>query len=347
MVIVVRRAVAFAFVMGVAFANCLSAAPGDEPVVLKPFEGKTRSNKAYAAPVYRIAFSPDGKLLACSPLEGYDGKSRVRIYDAATRELKHELGGHDDFVDQLAFSDDSRKLASASVDVILVHDVASGKLHARAYPRPLSQYRVQFMRFLNAGKQLAVGAYWKQGDERPLKVGIDFWDFATEKTVSTIDAFGHVAISADGTLVAAANLRESKLYIWETATGRQKYAYDIPDDDGSFSVAFSPDGKIVGLDSGAWRVGFLDVQSGKLRRADERHGAYTECVVFSPDGKLLASCSDDKTVKLWNVSTAKLERTLSGHEEPVKHVAFSPDGKTLASASMDGTLRLWQVRESQ
>jgi WD40 repeat protein len=344
MMIFSRYSTAFLMLAQVAFAGAVMASPDDEPIVLRPFEQKGRET-AFAG-VHRVAFSPDGKLLACSHSAGYNGKASVRVYDLATRKLKNELLGHNSFVEALAFTDDSRKLASASAEIILVHDLRTAKHDSYASPQPESRYHVQRMQFVDAGKRLAIAAHWRQED-RTLKDSIDTWDFAAEKVISSIDAFGRMAISADGTLAAVSNLRDIKLHVWERATGNKKHAHDTPFDGGSSSIAFSPDGKTIGIDSGALRVAFVDVQSGKVRESTEKHSEITQCVVFSPNGKLLASCSDDKTVKLWNVTTAKLERTLTGHDGSVKCVAFSPDGKTLASASADGTLRLWKMQESQ
>jgi WD40 repeat protein len=71
-----------------------------------------------------------------------------------------------------------------------------------------------------------------------------------------------------------------------------------------FSVAFSPDGKILAS----------------------------------------ASTGAGDTVRLWEVATHRaLGEPLQGHTGFVFSVAFSPDGKTLASASLDQTVRLWDV----
>ena len=68
------------------------------------------------------------------------------------------------------------------------------------------------------------------------------------------------------------------------------------------SVAFSPDGKRLGLTG------------------------YVYSVAFSPDGKRLAS-ADDKTLKLWDTQTGQELLTLKGHTGRVNSVAFSPDGR--------------------
>jgi PKD repeat protein len=110
-----------------------------------------------------------------------------------------------------------------------------------------------------------------------------------------------------------------------------------------FSVAFSPDGKL--LASGSWddTVKLWEVSTGQEVRTLEGHTNSVWSVAFSPDGKLLASGSLDDTVKLWDAATGRELRTLEGHTDDVESVAFSPDGKLLASGSDDDTIKLWDV----
>ncbi len=68
--------------------------------------------------------------------------------------------------------------------------------------------------------------------------------------------------------------------------------------DAVFSVAFSPDGRL--LASGSWEtIKLWDVANGSLKQTLSGHGEGAWSVAFSPDGRLLASGSEDKTIKLW------------------------------------------------
>ncbi len=110
-----------------------------------------------------------------------------------------------------------------------------------------------------------------------------------------------------------------------------------------YSVAFSPDGRM--LASGSWdhTIRLWDAVTGEHLRTLTGHTAGVYCVVFSLDGRTLASGSFDKTIRLWDGVTGVLRRTLTGHADWVYSVAFSPDGRTLASGSDDTTIRLWDV----
>jgi len=112
-----------------------------------------------------------------------------------------------------------------------------------------------------------------------------------------------------------------------------------------WSVAFSPDGKLlaIGLFGGIVELWDLTSATIALRGRFKVHSNGVWDVAFSPDGKMLASGSYDGTVGLWDLTTAALHSLLRGHSSGVWSVAFSLDGKLLASGSHDGTVRLWDL----
>lgn len=77
-----------------------------------------------------------------------------------------------------------------------------------------------------------------------------------------------------------------------------------------YSVAFSPDGKILASGGLGGTVWLWDVSTGREVRALSGHSASVQSVAFSPDGKSIASCGMDKTIQLWDVASGKELRTL-------------------------------------
>jgi WD40 repeat protein len=140
-----------------------------------------------------------------------------------------------------------------------------------------------------------------------------------------------------------------------------------------YSVAFSPDGKLLassshGPEKTSYNINFGTVRLWDLGTRQERatlmqRRGWIRAVAFSPDGQTLAvGISQDKTVRLMNVDReektpgrlGKQRAVLKGHTRPVVSLAFSPDGKRLASGAADkagvhagGEAKLWDMATNQ
>jgi WD40 repeat protein len=110
-----------------------------------------------------------------------------------------------------------------------------------------------------------------------------------------------------------------------------------------FSVAFSPDSKVVASGSDDDTVRLWDAVTGATLQTLKGHSSWARSVAFSPDGTVVASGSADYTVRLWDAVTGAALQTLKGHSSWVRSVAFSPDSKVVASGSDDNTVRLWDA----
>ncbi|KAK6592342.1 vegetative incompatibility protein HET-E-1 [Botrytis cinerea] len=244
------------------------------------------------------------------------------------------LEGHSLGVRSVAFSADSKLLASASNDhTIKIWDAATGTLQQTLEGHSGEVRSVAF----SADSKLLASA----SDDHTIKI----WDAATGTLQQTLE--GHsgrvnsVAFSADSKLLASAS-DDHTIKIWDAATDTLQQTLEGHNNIIN-SVAFSADSKLLASASDDHTIKIWDAATGTLQQTLEEHSDWVHSVAFSADSKLLASASNDHTIKIWDAATGTLQQTLEGHSGEVRSVAFSADSKLLASASDDRTIKIWDA----
>jgi WD40 repeat protein len=115
-----------------------------------------------------------------------------------------------------------------------------------------------------------------------------------------------------------------------------------PHEGPTYSMAFSPDGGTLAVDSNN-RVELWRIADGALLGTLPVGWQGAEGLAFSADGAVVAAVSGNAArFSLWNVAARTLLRQVSvplGHQPGC--VAMTPSGRTLATGGFDGQVLLW------
>lgn len=226
--------------------------------------GPEATLRGHDGPVYKIAFSPDGKTLASG------GADRVvRLWDVATRRERAALVGHTGFIESVAFSPDGKSLATTAMhddrDVRL-WDVATGDQTATLTRKEKPAWATRNRRFGPDGRfRIETGRSDASGT-------LTILDATTNRKLTILE--GH----------------PDQLNAWAFAPNQKVLATGGGLTDHPWSINPAGDVRIWELES-----------SRLLTRLNRHWGAISD-VEFSPDGMLLASASYDGTIMLWDVA---------------------------------------------
>ncbi len=148
--------------------------------------------------------------------------------------------------------------------------------------------------------------------------------------------------SKNGKLIVSAG--GTSLRLWDAATGRENRTF-AGVTEVIYSVAFSPDARLIITGGYNHKAKLWDVETGKTIKVftGPTKDDLIESVAFSPDGRSVLTSGSDKVIRLWDIASGQEIRSFTGHTAWVNSVGFSPDGKYAVSGSWDGTIKIWDV----
>ena len=216
----------------------------------------------------------------------------------------HTLSGHTEYVRDVCFSPDGKLLASCS-------------------------------------------GVWEIDRPGSIKV----WNTSTGEELYTLgghtNSIMNVTFSPDSKLLASAGrnwklAKPGEVKLWDMAAGAE--VHTIRDPGNVCSVAFSPDGRFLGL--GGAGVRLYDAGTWERVATFAGHGDTVFCISFNPDGTQVASGGADGSARVWDTSSGQELMAIKGLGN-VRCVAFTPDGERLAIGTFHGELKIWDVSSNE
>jgi WD40 repeat protein len=247
--------------------------------------------------------------------------------------------GHSAEVWNVAFSPDSRKLATACGDGFArIYEVPGGRLLTQTAVQEKNIWRV---RFSPDGKFLATAS----GDSASSSVKI--WNSETGAEVRAL--VGHTArvraidFSPDGKTIATGS-QDGTVRIWNTETGAELKQFTFKSEIRQLEtqdLRFSRDGTKLLSATNDYAL-MTEIASGKTLFKIDDLPAWIS-IALSPDGSRFAFGATTTQIRIYETNTGKMLSEIKEHTGKINNLAFSPDGKFLLSASSDRTIRFFET----
>jgi WD40 repeat protein len=242
--------------------------------------------KGHTAGLSSLAMSADGRLLATSSQD-----RTIRVWERESRKQRLRLD-QNEWGHTLGFLPDGKQFVSARRSVRL-HDVNTGQV-LRSFDAPAESTAT-----IHRGTDL----WWQCFDPKSFQARtLQVMDLSTAKLGSPISADGgsRHALSPDGRCFAL-GLRDGKVRLIDSQTGRQLEEFAIADSPWTAGVAFSADGALLAVGARGGDVCLLERATGKERCRLKGHRDDVFTFAFSPDRTLLATAGSDRTIVTWDL----------------------------------------------
>jgi WD40 repeat protein len=303
---------------------CVAIAPDGRTLASGDTEGTVllwdlTTGKKVAAPtgnglawVSAVAFSADGKLLAC-----VGNRDTAFVYDSGTFKELFALRGHHGPIDALAFTSDGKSLATGGWDkTIRIWDLqtARERLCLKGH-----RGKVKHLLFSPDGNGLA-----SSGDTYEQRIRL--WDVSSGRETHVWD--GHkepvrsIAFSEDGAWTATGS-EDGSIRLWPAGRGKGAGVF-MQLDSGVSALALDFHGGLLCSATRGKVVRLTDAGTGKTIWTASTDEAFPR-LVFTSGGKTVAGVSHALT--FWDVASGRVLKSVPPH----RPAALAFDGQTWAA----------------
>lgn len=320
----------------------LAAAYRDGSVVVWTLSGEKPTVKTLASEPkrvpWRLAFSPDGGLLAVGFQDG-----GLTLLSVANGQALHSFAAHKGIVWSLVFSPDGEVLASGGDDYLVkLWNPETGKSL-----KTLKGHKdiVYALAFSADGGQLASGS--KNGE-------VKLWNPSNGKCVQTLpldeDLVTYVAFGPKGDELYYMNF-SGRMMTWPLPQGEGKQVLPPLCTGGKLALVFSPDGKTLATAGGGGDVYLYDLTE-ELKQPTSVHtsvlksgGQNVWSLGYSTDGAFLAAGDEAGRLTLWQTATGQQNPEAKVTDRPLYALAFAAQDQAVLVGSNDNKARLIQAND--
>lgn len=293
-----------------------------------------------------LAFSPDGNMIVSGAQDATVRLWRVPRENASasikSRPLEpigRPLAGHVGWVLGVAFSPDSRTVASSGIDCeVILWDISNATSE-----RPEGTTDIATADTVLGLSPRGTHVYAGYPDGRI--ISHDRVTGAETTLLDHPDKITSIAFSDDGRFMISASssssdVKKGRVVVRDiTSPGREPRRVEVP-----LKITFaavSPDGNRVAVGAAEGEVMVYQVDrpdDAPVLLTGLADTVYT--VTFSRDGQRVAAGGLDQTAYIWDLTEPGKRSNKVEHNASIRVAKFSPDGKILATGSRDNTVLL-------
>jgi WD40 repeat protein len=303
-----------------------------------------------------LAYSPDGKVLACTD------SNRLRLRDATTGKMIPSISDLPSYPLAVRFTPDGKGLIASCFDG-----------HAGSWDpltgKPLTPLRPPPKAFPGPSRMLLATALTGDGQKAAAVDGkgvLHVWATFTGKVCCRINdpvvGEDQPVFSPDGRALVIKH-KDRVIRVWDLQTGKVRFSLPQPASARfPHPHAFSPDGRLLATASGRQdesAIQLWDIATGKVvgELAWEDNTQPTH-LLFTPDGKRLVVAHSPfyfaaqgepgpNSVRIWDLASQREVLRLPFKWFDIRRaLALSPDGRTLAATDYKDIV-LWEMASGQ